>query len=128
MKSSPWPVALLLSTLYCGDPLADPEVQRQRSQIPQEHQPGFDRFIENNCHACHGLKGDGNGPLNSSGRFDIPDFRNPASYRHGSTVSEIRNSIEFGVEGGRTGMQAYQNIPPEHLNTIAEYIHYLQEP
>ncbi|MBI39286.1 MAG: hypothetical protein CMF59_06780 [Leptospiraceae bacterium] len=124
----PWSIALLVSALYCGDPLSDPKVQERRSQIPEQYQPGFDRFIENNCQACHGLTGDGSGPLNSSGRFDIPDFRNPGSYRHGVSISEIRNSIEFGVEGGRTGMQAYQNIPPEHLDSIAEYIRWLQKP
>ncbi|MEQ8351162.1 MAG: cytochrome c [Leptospiraceae bacterium] len=122
-----WPAAVFGLSLYCSDPLSDPAVQEFRTQVATEHQPGFDAYIEHNCQACHGLNGSGGGPLNASGRFSIPDFTDPSSYRQGFTASEIRNSIEFGVEGGRTGMQAYQNIPPQQLDDISRYIQWLQK-
>lgn len=118
----------LLLTLACSEPLADPKIQQARQSLPENQRAGFDRFVLNNCHGCHGLKGAGDGPLNSTGRFDIPDLSQPDKYRHGATVPEIRNSIEFGVDGGRTGMQGYQNIPADHIESIARYIHWLQKP
>lgn len=123
-----WMSAWALLILKCSDPLTSPEVQQARERVPAEQLAGFDSYIKHNCQACHGLEGAGNGPLNASGRFDMPDFTDPSSYRHGSTVSEIRNSIEFGVNGGRTGMQAYQNIPAEELEAIARHIRWLQNP
>ncbi|MCB1138032.1 MAG: cytochrome c [Leptospiraceae bacterium] len=121
-------VPAFLLILDCSDPLANPKIQQARQSVPELHRSGFDQFVLNNCHGCHGLQGGGDGPLNSSGRFDIPNLSQPEQYRHGATVPEIRNSIEFGVEGGRTGMQGYQNIPAEHIENIARYIHWLQNP
>ena len=121
------PILVSLFILSCGDPLSDPEVQKQRESVPDQFRPGFDQYVVNNCQACHGLRGGGDGPLNKSRRFDTPNFRQADSYRHGSSIAEILNSIEFGVNGGRTGMQAYQNIGPDNLTAIAQYIRWLQQ-
>jgi mono/diheme cytochrome c family protein len=120
-------LASLSLVLACADPLQSPEILEARSKVSAEHQAGFDLYIKNNCQGCHGINGSGNGPLNKGGRFDMADFRKPEEYRNGSTIPRIRNSIEYGVDGGRTGMQAYQNIPAEDRESIAAYINWLQK-
>ena len=87
------PILVSLFILSCGDPLSDPEVQKQRESVPDQFRPGFDQYVVNNCQACHGLRGGGDGPLNKSRRFDTPNFRQADSYRHGSSIaSELTNS------------------------------------
>ena len=113
---------------FCGDPLEEPAVAKYREGLKADQLQGFDAYARNNCHGCHGLNGDGTGPLNAGHRYSIPDFRNADTFRNGSDVSSIQHSIEFGVKNGKTGMQAYQNIPVEKREKIAEYIHSLANP
>jgi mono/diheme cytochrome c family protein len=57
------------------------------------------------CALCHGLKGDGKGDINTDGKRNVPDLRDPASLE-GLTDGDIYNIIEVG----RADMP---NMPPE---------------
>lgn len=77
-------------------------------------------FYEETCAACHGLKGDGNGPR---AYFILPkprDYRHPAS-RHKYNRPTLFNAIAEGSHG--TEMPAWDKVLTyQEIGHVSEYI------
>ena len=90
-----------------------------------EPRSGRELYLAYGCAACHGPNADGRGPAAGLSHTKPRDLTNLAAYRGASTVEGIASIIAFGVDGGRTGMPGYPEIPKHERIAIAEYIHSL---
>ena len=90
-----------------------------------EVRSGRELYLAYGCAACHGPNADGRGPAAGLAHTKPKDLTNLAAYRGASTVEGIASIIAFGVDGGRTGMPGYPDIPKHERIAIAEYIHSL---
>jgi protein SCO1 len=81
---------------------------------------GRELYLAYGCAACHGERGDGQGPAAALAHTKPRDLRDLDA-----TVEGIAGTILFGVADGRTGMPAYPDIPKRERIAIAEYIHEL---
>ena len=71
------------------------------------------------CASCHGVSGDGNGPL-AAGMDPPPiDFRDPARYAQ-RTLYGLYNTITQGVEG--TTMPSYHELSEQQRWALAFYV------
>ena len=86
---------------------------------------GRDLYMAYGCAACHGVRGDGNGPAAGLAHTKPRDLRNLKGYSGGSSIEGIASTIAFGVAEGRTGMPAYPDIPKQERLSMARYIHSL---
>lgn len=93
-----------------------------------EVRSGRELYLAYGCAACHGPNADGRGPAAGLSHTKPRDLTNLAAYRGASTVEGIASIIAFGVDGGRTGMPGYPDIPKHERIAIAEYIHSLAVP
>lgn len=75
-------------------------------------------FEQNGCASCHGKDGDGRATLSSNGY--MPNFQDKSTYRHGSSLPEILNSIKKGVPG--TQMRGYPHLQKEEWLALAQHI------
>ena len=87
-----------------------------------EVKSGRELYLAYGCAACHGANVDGRGPASGLAHVKPRDLTNLASYRGGSSVEAIANTIAFGVAEGRTGMPGYPDIPERERKAIAEYV------
>ena len=90
-----------------------------------EPRSGRDLYLAYGCAACHGPNADGRGPAAGLAHTKPRDLTNLSAYRGPNTVEGIAALIAFGVDGGRTGMPGYPDIPKHERIAIAEYIHSL---
>ena len=86
---------------------------------------GRELYLAYGCAACHGERGDGQGPAAALSHTKPRDLRDLDAYRGSRTTEGIATTILFGVADGRTGMPAYPDIPKRERIAIAEYIHEL---
>ena len=75
---------------------------------------GRQLYAQHGCAVCHGAQGRGDGP--SAKRLDSPprDFGDAASYRQGSSVSDLAASIRNGTGA----MPAFRNIRATRPKTL----------
>ncbi len=80
-------------------------------------------YAQHGCAVCHGVHGRGDGP--SAKRLDAPprDFGDAASYKQGSSMSDLAASIRNGTGA----MPAFRNISDDDANDIAAWIVSLQQ-
>ena len=110
--------ALLISALsvaaFAGKPDSSPQVlEKGKTAYSQT------------CQTCHGDKGDGMGP---TGKYLNPkprDFSKPASFKNGTSVEKIFETIAHGLKG--TGMSPYDYLPEADRWAIAYYVHSFPE-
>lgn len=88
-----------------------------------EVKSGRELYLAYGCAACHGVNADGRGPAAGLAHTKPRDLTNLAKYRGANSVQGIASIIAFGVDGGRTGMPGYPEIPKRERIAIAEYIH-----
>ena len=88
-------------------------------------QQGKQLFKENACHSCHGLEGRGDGPAGRNLKPPPRDYRDISSYKQGSSLEDITNTLSTGVPG--TTMASYAHLPKEKRRAIASYVIYLQK-
>lgn len=88
---------------------------------------GKELYLSYGCALCHGLKGEGNGIKSQS--FDPPptNFHNPKAYLHGLDRDSIRRSIQYGIKEENSIMPAFEDIPPEEIDQIINYLQTLQK-
>jgi mono/diheme cytochrome c family protein len=101
-------LAALLFAVGCSRPAVDAE-------------RGGRLYLSYGCAACHGERGDGQGPGAALSGIKPSDLRNLAAYSKGSSVDEIARTIEIGV--GWAGMPAYRDLPLDERRAIAMWIH-----
>jgi mono/diheme cytochrome c family protein len=84
---------------------------------------GRQLYAQHGCAVCHGVHGRGDGP--SAKRLDAPprDFGDAASYKQGSSVSDLAASIRNGTGA----MPAFRDITDDDANDIAAWIVSLQQ-
>jgi len=84
---------LLISVVISASAQATP--QRQPPMRPVDGATIF----RNNCAACHGLEGRGNGSVSKALKRDVPDLTT-LSQRNGGVfpASHVRTTIMFGVD------------------------------
>jgi mono/diheme cytochrome c family protein len=84
-------------------------------------------YLSYGCALCHGHNGDGNG-INSQKFLPPPtNFHNPQAYLHGQDRDSIRRSIQYGIKEDNSIMPAFEDIPPEELNQIINYLQSLKK-
>jgi mono/diheme cytochrome c family protein len=83
-------------------------------------------YLSYGCALCHGREGDGHG-INSQ-KFDPPptNFHDLKAYAHGAGRDSIRHSIQYGIKEDSSIMPAFEDIPPEELDQIINYLQSLQ--
>ncbi len=87
---------------------------------------GKELYLSYGCALCHGRNGSGDG-INSQKFIPKPtDFHNPQSYLHGRDKDSIRRSIQNGIKEDNSIMPAFQDIPPEELDQIINYLQSLR--
>jgi hypothetical protein len=86
-----------------------------------------DKFIQKgkelytaNCSACHGEKGDGNGPAGASLNPKPRDYYSPEGWKNGRSFSMIFKTLQEGIP--KSAMTAYDFIPITDRITIIQYI------
>ena len=72
-----------------------------------------------NCVTCHGVKGDGNGPVGKMLNPKPRDFAN-AKFKKGDKVEQIFATLTNGLEG--TAMVGYKHLSEEDRWSIAYYV------
>ena len=78
---------------------------------------------ESNCSACHGMKGEGDGP---AGAALNPKPRNYAKdgFKYGSSLEEVKTTVRDGIE--ETAMASYADVlTDEQITQVAEYVKWL---
>ena len=78
---------------------------------------------ESNCSACHGMKGEGDGPAGASLN---PRPRNYAKdgFKYGSSLEEVKTTVRDGIE--ETAMASYADVlTDEQITQVAEYVKWL---
>jgi mono/diheme cytochrome c family protein len=88
---------------------------------------GKELYHSYGCALCHGINGEGNGV--SSKRFDPPptNFHETKAYLHGQDKDSIRRSIQYGIRQNNSIMPAFEDIPKEELEQIADYVQSMQK-
>jgi len=81
------------------------------------------------CSVCHGISGDGAGPAAALLGPYPRDFRD-AIFKYTSTAGgarptrgDLRRVLQRGMPG--TAMPAYDQLPPEQIDALVEYVKYL---
>ena len=92
--------------------------------LSEEAKLGKELFTKNACHTCHGLTGKGDGPAGQALNPPPRDYKDIESYKQGSTLEEISNTLLTGVPG--TSMAPYPHIPEKERRAIAAYVVFLQ--
>ena len=88
---------------------------------------GKELYLSYGCALCHGRNGDGNG-INAQ-KFNPPptNFHKPKAYLHGQDSNSIRRSIQYGIKEDNSIMPAFEDIPPDELDRIIDYLQSLQK-
>jgi len=88
---------------------------------------GKELYLSYGCALCHGWNGQGDG-INSQ-KFNPPptNFHNPKAYLHGLDRDNIRRSIQYGIKEDNSIMPAFEDIPPEEIDEIINYLQSLQK-
>jgi len=79
------------------------------------------------CALCHGRNGQGDGIESRSFIPPPTNFHNPKAYLHGWDRDSIRRSIQYGIKEDNSIMPAFEDISPEELNHIIDYLQFLQK-
>lgn len=76
-------------------------------------------YLSNNCAACHGEKGDGQGPAGASLNPKPRNFLKD-TFKKGDSFENIFETISKGLPG--TTMMAYGHLPEATRKALAHYI------
>jgi mono/diheme cytochrome c family protein len=77
-------------------------------------------LFEQNCIACHGPKGQGNGPASATLNPRPRDFTQPAGWKNGYQVAGIYKTLGEGIKG--SGMAAYDYVRAADRMALAHYV------
>jgi len=77
-------------------------------------------LYEQNCTACHGPKGEGNGPAATTLNPRPRDFTHPEGWKNGFKLAGIYKTLSEGIKG--TGMAAYDYLGPRDRMALDHYV------
>lgn len=99
------------------NPLALPKMAD--SLVYNSFWSGAQKLFESNCAHCHGVKGDGNGPMMANGSYTgVPDYKN-------LTITE--GQMFYSIYYGRNAMGAHRSIiNKKEIWTLVHYIRRFQ--
>lgn len=78
------------------------------------------RLFGDNCVACHGAAGKGDGPAASGFHPRPRNFSSPQGWTRGYTLAEIYTTLSEGVQG--TGMPSFDTMTPRDRFALAQYV------
>ena len=83
---------------------------------------GRQLYADIGCALCHGNEGAGDGP--NAVLLDPPprDYRDPDSYKAGSSVEQIAATIGSGIESPEGGIPVYGHLSETELHLLATYV------
>jgi len=73
-----------------------------------------------NCTACHGVQGRGDGSGGAGIRPPPRDFTSPDGWKNGSRLTGIYQTLQNGVKG--TSMAAFDTLPKRDSMALAHYV------
>lgn len=77
------------------------------------------------CSACHGEKGDGNGPAGKMMKPKPRGFADPKTvFKNGETAQNIFDTLTKGLPG--TAMPAYTKLTDQEKSALAYYVLFLR--
>jgi high-affinity iron transporter len=96
-------------------------------------------YAENGCASCHGVRGQGNGPVAANLTSPPTDFRDVTAFKNGYGVEAIATSIEKGVDAARAdegdvpghhrrGMPPFRHLSDAERQSLALYVMSFREP
>lgn len=95
-------------------------------EIPEKYvQEGKALYIRYGCTICHGMEGQGNGPVSYTLKPPPRDFRDPGAYRIGRDVVTIAGTLRNGMPDSPS-MVPFPHIKDEERFKIAMYVASLQ--
>jgi len=87
---------------------------------------GKELYLSYGCALCHGWNGAGDGINGQKFRPAPTNFHRPQSYMHGQDRDSIRRNIQYGIKEDNSIMPAFEDIPPEEIDQIINYLQSLQ--
>ena len=97
------------------------------ADVPSAKDQGKEFYLNYGCALCHGWDGGGDG-INSQKFLPPPtNFHNPDGYLPGSDRDSIRRSIQYGIKEDNSIMPAFEDIPPDEMEQIINYLQSLQK-
>ena len=106
-------------------PWALSEEDQKKFKLTDSQARGRYQF-QQNCAACHGPEGKGNGPTSANLRNRMPNFLNPGTkYKNGLNSDGIKQTINEGIEG--TEMPSFGHLNSKVKAEIADYIIFVSE-
>ena len=88
---------------------------------------GKELYLSYGCALCHGKEGDGHGVNAQKSNPPPTNFHLIKAYLHGFDKDSIRRSIHNGIKEDNSIMPAFEDIPPEDLDQIIDYLRSLQQ-
>ena len=97
-----------------------------KADAPASEVKGKELYLSYGCALCHGRDGRGDG-VNAQ-KYDPPptNFHNPKAYLHGDDKDSIRRSIQYGIKEESSIMPAFEDIPPQEVDQIINYLESLR--
>ncbi len=78
------------------------------------------KIFLNNCTACHGVNGDGDGPAAKAINGAKPRDFTTGIFKYGRSESEIFNTITKGISG--TAMPPWNSLSQSDRKSVVKYI------
>jgi copper(I)-binding protein len=93
----------------------------------EEIERGRVLYAANGCGTCHGLTGQGDGPVART--LDPPprDFRDAAAFKNGTAPSSVASTIATGLTRDGGQMQSYGHLSERERYLLARYVLSLRE-
>jgi mono/diheme cytochrome c family protein len=98
-----------------SQPLSDP------GKVPPDYSHGK-ALYRDNCRVCHGVNGNGNGPVGASMYPPPADFTNPQFWRN-TNREQIANTIQYG----RGRMPAFRSFSSADIQALIDYISHFEK-
>jgi cytochrome c oxidase cbb3-type subunit I/II len=73
-----------------------------------------------NCMACHGQNGLGDGPASAAMKYTKPRNFVEEKFKYGSSFNQIMKTVENGIPG--TPMPSWKFLPLQERSLIVKYI------
>jgi copper(I)-binding protein len=108
--------AFLLANLAAGCTDGSAEV------VADEIERGRVLYAANGCGTCHGITGQGDGPLAKTLTPPPRDFRDAAAFKNGTAPSAVANTIATGLTRDGGQMQSYFHLSSQERHLLARFV------
>lgn len=91
-------------------------------QLAEDVERGRRLYAANGCGTCHGMQGNGDGPVAATLNPRPRDFRDADAFKNGTDPSSIANTLATGLTRDGGQMQSYFHLSDRERHLIARYV------